>query len=256
MGIFDFLKRKSPETVKPQEGNSSNEITFTVASISPKVLSTCKVGDYVSLWTQPDMNRVIIYAPGSVGGSGQLGTVPDKYFKIIKTHILAEKNYGFSGPSLHNYDASIINISGSSCTVEIKLFSPEEHEKRIMDVIAQEKQAIKDKLEKPYKMKKPVLIQFKIVGIKTLNLKELKLKLMNLENLKLKIFEKEYYIEHPEDYKLHLVDDTDKLIATAILHSQKDKVFRVIRGHYNGQKMIVTKIDYEGDILNILISGD
>jgi len=71
-----------------------------------------------------------------------------------------------------------------------------------------------------------------------------------------KIFEKEYYIEHPEDYKLHLVDDTDKLIATAILHSQKDKVFRVITGHYNGQKMIVTKIDYEGDILNILISGD
>ncbi len=33
------------------------------------------------------------------------------------------------------------------------------------------------------------------------------------QNLKLKIFEKEYYIEHPNDYRVEVRDETDKLLA-------------------------------------------
>jgi hypothetical protein len=254
MGIFDFLKRKSPEQVKPEEGKSSNEIIFTLTNINRSVLSNYEVGDYVNLWTQPDMNRVIIYAPGSVGGSGQLGIVPDKYFKTIQAHILGENNYGMSGPSMHNYDATIVNISALGCAIRIKLFTPEEHKKMIADIIDQEKKTIKADLEKHYKMTKPVLIQFNIAHIKIVNLEDLKLKVVNPENLKLKIFEKEYYIEHPSDYKLQLVDDTDKIVAET--YSQKDKVFRVVKSFYNGQQMILMKIDYEGDHLNVLIGAE
>jgi hypothetical protein len=230
------------------DNNFGQEITFFVANISLDVLSTCEDGDYVSLWTQPDMNRVIIYAPGSVGGSGQLGIVPDKYFKTIQAHILAEKSFGNSELSLPYYDATIIDISGSSCKIKIKLYSPEEHEKLTMDFIEQEKKAIKADLEKPNKMKKPILIEFPLKQPKE----------QNLENLKLKIFEKEYYVEHPFDYKLQLVDDTDKVVSETV--SQKDKVFRVVKGYYNGQKMILTKIEmirkWGTDYLGVLISSE
>jgi DNA polymerase III epsilon subunit-like protein len=229
---------------KSKEDNNGKVITFTGDYINQRELSNCNVGDYVTLWTQPDMNRVIIYAPGSAGGMGQLGIVPEKYFKTIQAHILRQKDYGMSGPSTNNYDATILNISRSSCTIEIKLFSPEEHEKIIMDMIDQEKKATKASLEKHYKMIKPVEIKFSMLQPIELN----------LGNLKLKIFEKEYYIEHPYYYKLQLVDETNKVVAETF--SQKDKVFRVVKGYYNGQKMVLTKIETKRDYLNVFISGE
>lgn len=250
MGIFDFFKK-----TESTEDSSSKEITFNVNTIDQIVLSGCKVGDYVSLWTTPQMDNVIIYAKGSVGGSGQLGIVPNNYFRNLKAHILGAKSYGISGPSTRNYDATILSITGSSCTIGIKLYSPEEHEKRIMDMNAQAKQGIKDKLDKLYKMKKPVSIKFKIIGIKTLDLEDLKLKITNPENLKLIIFEKEYYIEHPNDYKLELRDDTNKLLAVPE-RSQNSSLLNIIKGHHSGQKMLITKIEIEENHLLVLISAN
>lgn len=250
MSIFDFLKRKS------KEDYYGKEITFTIDNVYIGELSNCKVGDYVTLWTKPKMDRVIIYRPVPTNEMGELGIVPNTYFKIIKSHILGEKSYGFSGPLTHNYNATILNISGSSCTIELKLFSPEEHEKKIMNMIDKEKQSINDKLEKPYKMKNLVLIKFNIIDVETVNLEDLKLKLENLDNLKLKIFDKEYYIEHPDNYKLHLVDNTNKLLAAAEVHSQRHLVYNVVKGYFDGQKMIIKKIDFEGSYLNVLISAE
>src|SRR6187402_2385606 len=109
MGFFNFFKFETAEDY------FGKVISFTLDNISRGVLTSCKNGDYVNLWTKADMDKVMISAPNSIGGSGQLAIVPSKYAKIIKAHILGQKDYGFSGPSTNNYDASITSLSGSSC---------------------------------------------------------------------------------------------------------------------------------------------
>jgi hypothetical protein len=238
MGIFDLFKNKTAEDY------FGKVVSFTLDNISKAVLSNCKNGDYVNLWTKLDMDRVMIYAPNSIGGSGQLGVVPSKYAKIIKAHILGQKDYGISGPSANNYDASIINISGASCTIGIKLYSTKEHERIIQEMINRDKAATKADLEKKYKMTKPVEIKF---NIKRTNV-------TNFDNLKLKVFEKEFYIEYPYDFKLQLVDDHNRIVAETV--SQKEKVTRIVKGFYNGQKISITKIEKERDYLKTTISGE
>ncbi len=238
MGIFDLFKNKTAEDY------FGKVISFTLDNISKAVLSNCKNGDYVNLWTKSDMDRVMIYAPNSIGGSGQLGVVPSKYAKIIKAHILGQKDYGISGPSTNNYNASIINISGASCTIGIKLYSTKEHERIIQEMINRDKAATKADLEKKYKMTKPVEIKFNIK----------RTDVTNFDNLKLKVFEKEFYIEYPYDFKLQLVDDHNRIVAETV--SQKEKVTRIVKGFYNGQKISITKIEKERDYLKTTISGE
>jgi hypothetical protein len=238
MGIFDLFKNKTAEDY------FGKVISFTLNNISKAVLSNCKNGDYVNLWTKSDMDRVMIYAPNSIGGSGQLGVVPGKYAKIIKAHILGQQDYGISGPSTNNYDASIINISGASCTIGIKLYSAKEHERIIQEMINRDKAATKADLEMKYKMTKPVEIKFNIK----------RTDVTNFDSLKLKVFEKEFYIEYPYDFKLQLVDDHNRIVAETV--SQKEKVTRIVKGFYNGQKISITKIEKERDYLKTTISGE
>ena len=238
MGFFNFFKSETAEDY------FGKVISFTLDNISQKILTNCKNGDYVNLWTKADMDKVMIYAPNSIGGSGQLGIVPSKYSKIIKTHILGQKEYGFSGPSTNNYDASITNVSGSSCTVGIKLYSAKEHERIIQDMINRDKAATKADLDKKYKMTKPVEIKFDLK----------RTDVANFDNLKLKVFEKEFYIEYPYDFKLQLLDGNNRLVAETV--SQKEKVSRIVKGFYNGQKISITKVEKERDYLKTTISGE
>jgi hypothetical protein len=238
MGFFNFFKNETTENYLEKV------ISFTLDNVSKAVLSSCKNGDYVNLWTKVDMDNVMIYAPNSISGSGQLGIVPSKYKKIIKAHILEKRDYGFSGPSTNNYDASITNISGSSCTIRIKLYSAKEHERIIHEMINRDKAATKAGLEKKYKMTTPVEIKF--------NLK--RTDVTNFDDLKLKVFEKEFYIEYPYDFKLQLIDDHNRIAAETVL--QKEKVTRIVNGFYNGQKISITKIEKERDYLKATIIGE
>jgi hypothetical protein len=135
--IFLRLAKNADRKANQSASFKDNILTFTLYYVDDDSLSKCKVGHYVSLWTKPDMDKVIIYAPGSVGGSGRLGIVPYKYYRTIQKHILKAKNYGISGPSTHNYDATVINIAESNCTIEIKLHSAKKHKKRIMEIVKQ-----------------------------------------------------------------------------------------------------------------------
>lgn len=235
MGLFDFFKAKKAEDF------FGRDITFRLSNPSKTVLAGCKKGDYVNLWTKPEMDRVNIYAPNSIGGSGQLGTIPSNYSRVIRTHILGQRDFGFSGPSTNNYDATIVDLTSSSCTISIRLFSRQEHERRINDIIERDKKATRVELERKYRMSKPVAIKFDLKRIGT----------FNLGNLRLRIFDKEYYIEHPHEYKLQLVDDTDEVIAETF--SQKDKVFRVVKAHLNGQPLKIEKIEKSKDYLTVTV---
>lgn len=238
MGFFNFFK---DETAEDYFGKV---ISFTLDNISKRDLANCKNGDYVNLWTKSDMDKVMIYAPNSVGGSEQLGIVPGKYAKIIKAHILGQKDYGFSGPSTNNYDASITNVSGSRCTIEIKLYSAKEHGRIIQNMINRDRAATKADLNKKYKMTKPVEIKFdfKMTSV------------TDFKSLKLKVFEKEFYIEYPYDFKLQLIDGNNRIVAETV--SQKEKVARIVKAFYSGQRISITKIEKERDYLKTTISGE
>lgn len=235
MGLFDFFR------IKKSESSGGQEITFSPSNLSKTVLSGCKKGDYLNLWTKPEMDRVIIYVPNSIGGSGQLGTIPSNYFRLIKAHILGQKDFGFSGPSTNNYDAAIIDLTSSSCTISIRLLTAKEHEQRINEMVERDKQATKLELEKKYRMTKSVDVKFDLKRTSP----------QNLDNLRLKIFDKEYYIEHPHDYKLQLIDNQNVVVGETF--SQKDKVFRIVKAHLNGQPLKIEKIDILGNQLKVIV---
>lgn len=238
MGLFDFFKKKKAADYL------GKVINFSLNNINKRDSSNCKKGDYVNFWTKPEMDNVLIYSPNSTGGSGQLGIVPSKYAQVIKTHILGKKDFGFSGPSTNNYEASIIDLSDSSCTIRIKLYSAKEYEQIIQDKVQSDKDATKTELEKKYKMNKPVEIKFDLK----------RTDLTDFRKIKLKIFEKEFYIENPYEYKLQLIEEeTSKIIAETF--SQREKVFRVVKAHYNGQILCITKIEKESDYLKAVVSG-
>jgi hypothetical protein len=111
-------------------------------------------------------------------------------------------------------------------------------------MINRDKAATKAGLEKKYKMTTPVEIKF--------NLK--RTDVTNFDDLKLKVFEKEFYIEYPYDFKLQLIDDHNRIAAETVL--QKEKVTRIVNGFYNGQKISITKIEKERDYLKATIIGE
>ncbi|MDE0559685.1 hypothetical protein OU792_06780 [Algoriphagus sp. NF] len=238
MGLFDFFGFKKANNSKIKE------ISFLLNNLDKTVLAGCKKGDYVNLWTKPEMDQVFIYAPGTIGGAGKLGIVPAKFFKSIKAHILGKQDFGFSGPLTNNYDATIIDLSLSSCTISIQLFSAEEQKRRINEMIEKDKQSLREELEKKYRMSKPVEIQF-----------ELKEKgFSDSEGLKIKVLDKNYYCENPYECKLQLVNDKNVILAETF--SQKGKVLRIVKAYFNNQELKIEKIKQFQHYLNVVISPD
>lgn len=221
MGLFDFFKKK--KVVKSFE----DTISFRLENPDRSTLLKCKVGDNVNLWTKEDIDSVNIYSASSTGGSGLLGITPNKYLRKIKNHLLNQKEFGFSGPSTNNYEAIISEISASNCIISVNLLSPADHEIKILKMIEDEKIQIKEDLEKVYKMTKSVKIIF---DLKTKNQNEWRIP-------RLKILEKKYYLENPYDYKIQLIDENDHLIGET--YSQKNKIFRIIKAHFNDQLLLI-----------------
>lgn len=220
MGFFDFFKKKTAEDYY------TSPITFTLHGVQRAFLPECKPGDHVNLWASPTYNNVNIYAAQSIGGDGLLGVVPAKYSNILKEHLLSY-TWG-DGAFLKNYEASIKFISGSSCTIEVQILSPGEHQRRINKLIEDQRGKVRVELEKKYTMKKPVEIIFKHIN-----------KTSNTGNIKLKILPKDVYLQNPYDISIQLVDG-EKIIAESI--SQRDQVFRVMKAYYNNQNPFVSKV--------------
>jgi hypothetical protein len=237
MGIFDFFKTKKVQT------NAGSEISFQIKFENEKISKSLKEGDYVNLWTKPELEKVIIYAPNTIGGNGQLGIIPPDYFKAIKKHILNSRDFGFSGPSTNNYEAFITNITNSSCTIKIKLLSEKEHEEIIKNFIEKEKNTTKMELEKKYQMSKPVQVSFYLKSKEE----------FIIEDLSLKILDKEYYIENPFELKLQLISNEKKIIAET--HSQRDKVLRVIKANQNGQELKLDKMEKFDEYISVIIDS-
>lgn len=223
MGFFDFLKRKQLKDYYDKP------IEFNVDNVFRKSLTGLKEGDYINLWTKPEMDRIIIYGPNSVGGDGKIGDVPRKYVKIIQEHLLSEQPRNVVGFSPNNYKGEIIYISSTACQIRLNLFSPETLKKLLEEDKKQRQIQLQEEFSKKYNMRTPVEIRFNKVVIDGINIKD----------LQLKIFDKDFYIDRGA-VLLQLLDKNNKVITDA--SSQASNILRVIKGHYNGQQMKISEI--------------
>lgn len=244
MSIFDFFKRNKANNTE------KNIIKFKVDKLRLLTLSSCKLNDYVQLFTKPDMDAVLIYSAGTIGGNGLLGIVPNNHFITIWKHLLqpTQINKIISGSSTNNYDATITRITNYSCEITIKLFSEEEHKKIIDDIITNDKLRTSEELNKKYKMRSPVKISFNLEDTYLFNIED-------LINLKLHIFEKEYYIEDPFNYNILLMNGNEIIGKTT---SQKTEIFRILKTHFNGHEIKINNIEkgseYSGKILTLIVT--
>ena len=247
MAFFDFLKKKKENNIKTVEDLTNyygKKITFSPDGIHYINLKTCKIGDYVSLWTNTEVENVFIYSPTSLNGSGNIGFVPLKYKNTIKKHLLGMNHYGMSGPCTNNYDATIIELSNESCTIEVLFYSPEEHKKRIDDLILNYRNDLDEKLSAKYQLKKPIELTFTLLN------PEIK----HYNYLSLNVFDKEHYLSDPYILQIQLLS-SNKVIGE-LTRSERDKVVRIIKSKYNNQKLKVSTISKKKEKITVLIQPD
>ena len=247
MAFFDFLKKKQEhrsDSVEDLTNYYGKKITFSPDGIHYINLKTCKIGDYVSLWTNTEVENVFIYSPTSLNGSGNIGFVPLKYKNTIKKHLLGMNHYGMSGPCTNNYDATIIELSNNSCTIEVLFYSPEEHKKRIDNLILRYRNDLDEKLSAKYQLKKPIELSFTLINpdVKHLN------------DLSLNVFDKEHYLSDPYILQIQLLS-SNKVIGE-LTRSERDKVVRIIKSKYNNQKLKVSTISKKKEKITVLIQPD
>ncbi len=247
MAFFDFLKKKQEhrsDSVEDLTNYYGKKITFSPDGIHYINLKTCKIGDYVSLWTNTEVENVFIYSPTSLNGSGNIGFVPLKYKNTIKKHLLGMNHYGMSGPCTNNYDATIIELSNNSCTIEVLFYSPEEHKKRIDNLILRYRNDLDEKLSAKYQLKKPIELSFTLINpdVKHLN------------DLSLNVFDKEHYLSDPYILQIQLLSN-NKLIGE-LTRSERDKILRIIKSKYNNQKLKVSTIRKKKDKITVLIEPE
>lgn len=52
------------------------ELRMTVQDVDEEVLSLCRPGDWVKLWSRDDIDTLYIYVRGSIGGMGRICSLP------------------------------------------------------------------------------------------------------------------------------------------------------------------------------------
>ena len=128
---------------------------FDVEKVQPEELAQCRVGDYVNLWIPKDvLKRVYIYRRGSVGGTGKIGYVQDKFSNIIATHL----NKGLK------YETEIveINVAKLLCKIKCKLIGPEETAAKQAAEAEEAASRLRIELQKRYTLKNPLSIRVQL----------------------------------------------------------------------------------------------
>jgi hypothetical protein len=236
MGWFDFLKSERVTDYYDKE------IQFQVDNVDSEKFIACQKYGYVNLWTKPDMDRILIYAPNDAGDRKHIGELPSKYVRLFKQHLLGRDHNKFL---VSNYETSVIETKCSTVVFVLKLLSPEVQNKISREVKEREVEALKKELNKEYKLKKPVVVKF-YFGEKMHPTKETK--------LKVGVLSKEYYLNNPSDYKIQLNDEKGNLIAES--HAQKAEVMKLIKAHFNNQQLVIIKTESDNRDFLITISTD
>jgi hypothetical protein len=201
------------------------KIRFNLMVTDSDFLDMLKVGDYVSLWTKPDYDKVHVYSSFSIGGSGRIGFIPDENHDLIQKHLLSKINYGISGPGLQNYNAVISGKGPNNVEILVELISNEDYKKIIgyhnyMQFKYDSERVAKflETIDKPYTINKPIILKFYF---------EDEVNESFLGGLDLKMASKGQMAENPEFFNIFLFDKEGKKVSKAT--GSLDDISKAIR---------------------------
>ncbi len=193
-------------------------------------------GYVFSLYTRDDLNDVKIFTNDTIDGDGFVGFVPLKYKEIIRNHLINTKSY-FGNKTVI---ASLISKDNNQLNIGFELISQEEIRELEALQLNQFIDSRRVELNKTYRMKSSVEIEFFDFNFNRIN-----------ENFILGFKSKEWYINNPFDYPIQLIDENGSIVVET--HSQKSIIDRVLKAHFNGTKLTITKkfIRYQRLVLEV-----
>lgn len=214
---------------------------FQLQCNNPSILEDLKIGDNLNLYTRSDLDDIKIYTIDSIGGDGFIGFVPAERRFLLRNHLLnTHSNFGTK-----TILASIAAINGTNIKIDYQLISQDEIYKVEMIQLTDFIQARKAELNKVYKMKAPVKLEFFDFDFSRIN-----------EEFTLGFQSKDWYIQNPLKYPIQLLARDRSVISET--HSQKSVVDRILKTHFNGNKIEITgKAEKNGRlVLTIAPSSD
>jgi hypothetical protein len=237
----EFIAKLKAEIALPKY--QDNVFSFDV-ECTRAIKRHCNVGDELKVFDASDNKEIYFYLKGLNEFDSYVGTLPEKYYSSTLYHLRNDSIVGVSWsiPLLpfDNHSAIIKHKSFlfPTMTIEVRLYNLEL--RRVISEMAYEYQKpfvqdkVRNTLNKFYTMRKPVRIRFYIMSNMIHKLKG---------DLSLKVFDKEHYINNCGEYEIQLLNDKLEVIAKAGTSGQEALLLRVIKAHYNGQKLSIQSVE-------------
>jgi hypothetical protein len=189
---------------------------FEVDRCQSNEIAQCKIGDYVNLWVPKDgSKKVHIFRRGSVGGTGWLGYVPDKYSRVLAIHLT-------DGLKCET-EIQEININKSRCVIKCKMISREEQQASQAVANQTASLELKKELLAKYKPRNPLIIS-KIQLPKNHKLTEGQELLIENQPL-------EFYLQNAMKLYVNFIDVDGTVVARK---SYELKIIRtILRAYFN-----------------------
>lgn len=220
--------KQAIENKSIQVGNCSenqiNKKEFVINCFDKTISSNLTEGYIFSLYTRNDLNDVKIFTNNSIGGNGFVGFVPIKYKEIIRNHLINTKSF-FGNKTVI---ASLISKDNNLLNIGFELINQEEIRDLEFLELDQFIESRRIELNKTYKMKSSVEIEFLNFNFERI-----------YEKFNVGFKSKEWYINNPFDYPIQLIDENGNVVVET--HSQKSTVDRILKAHFNGTKLAITK---------------
>ncbi len=195
--FVESLSNGTPIMNTPEQALENDTIVFDVEKCQSEELTQCRLGDYVNLWVSKDNSRnVYVFRRGSVGGIGRVGYVPDKYSRIISTHLV--KGLKCETEILE------INVDNSRCKIKCRLISKEETIAKQVAELEVASARLKTELQKRYISKNSLSIRVQLPKNH---------KLDEGQELCLEKRPIEYYIQNAMNLHINFVDNNGVVVA-------------------------------------------
>lgn len=208
------------EKSNPALGENIPSGRFEVKCTDEFILPALRKGDGVNLYTRIDLDDIKIYCEGALGGGGFIGFVPHQAKGAIRNHLLhTHSNFGTKTVA-----TEILEIQGNILVIEYIFVSQKEIDELESMQLSGFIQARKAELDKTYKMKSPVELEFFDFEFSRMD-----------EEFHLGFKSKDWYIQNPLNYPIQLIGKNGEIISET--HSQKAIVDRILKAHFNGQAL-------------------
>jgi len=227
VGFLQSVNNNTQNTNNQADNKDTQEIVFELQNCPKEDLALCKIGGSVSLWMPKDGRQQInVYRPGSLGGQGRLGLIPNKYLNVISKHL--SQNLGYNAEILD------ININKSNCKIKYTPISKQETEARHAKQIEDAATKLKSELQKKYRPRNSISVSVSLPKNHTLK---------EEQELFLEKKPLEYYIENAMSLHINFTDLEGNVVANK--SNEPSLVRSILKAYFNqcSIKFVIDSID-------------